>query len=78
MNLEEDYPESLEEIAEYKAMYKRKMTDIKIGVIGYSMQEFDKRKAIEHLKTAFNFIDKQHPDGTKTVISGLTDLGVPA
>lgn len=78
MNLEEDYPESPEEIAEYKAMYKRKMTDIKIGVIGYSMQEFNKKKAIEYIKTAFDFIEKQYSDVTKTVISGLTDLGIPA
>ena len=52
------------------------MNNIKIGVIGYSMQEFDKRKAIEYIKNAFDLIEKQNPDGLKTVISGLTDLGI--
>ena len=55
-----------------------KMTNINIGVVGYSMQEFDKKKAIEYLKKAFDFIEKQYPDGKKSVISGLTDLGIPA
>lgn len=54
------------------------MNIIKIGVIGYSMQEFDKQKAIEYLKKAFDFIEKQNPDRKKTVIAGLTDLGIPA
>ena len=54
------------------------MNNIKIGVIGYSMQEFDKQKAIEYLKTAFDFIEKWCPDTAKTVIAGLTDLGIPA
>ena len=54
------------------------MTNINIGVIGYSMQEFDKQKAIEYIKKAFDFIEKQYPDRKKTVISGLTDLGIPA
>ena len=34
------------------------MTEIKIGVIGYSIQEFDKQKAIEYIKKAFDFIEK--------------------
>ena len=54
------------------------MNNIKIGVIGYSKQEFDKKKAIEYIKTAFDFIEKWCPDRAKTVISGLTDLGIPA
>lgn len=54
------------------------MSNIKIGVVGYSMQEFDKEKAIEYLKQAFDLIEKQYPDGMKTVVSGLTDLGIPA
>ena len=54
------------------------MINIKIGVIGYSMQEFDKKKAIEYIKRPFDFIEKQNRDGTKTVIAGLTDLGIPA
>ena len=54
------------------------MNNIKIGVIGYSIQEFDKKKAIEYLKEAFDFIEKQYRNRKKTVISGLTDLGIPA
>ena len=54
------------------------MTDIKIGVVGYSMQKFDKEKAIKYLKQVFDLIEKQHPDGRKTVVSGLIDLGIPA
>ena len=54
------------------------MTTRKIGIVGYSMQKFDKEKAIEYLKQAFDLIERQHPDGIKTVVSGLTDLGIPA
>lgn len=54
------------------------MSNINIGVVGYSMQEFDKQRAIEYIRRAFDFIEKQFPDGMKAVVSGLTDLGVPA
>ena len=54
------------------------MTDIKIGVVGYSMQEFDKKKAIEYLKKVFDFVEKWCSERKKIVISGLTDLGIPA
>ena len=54
------------------------MNNVNIGVIGYSMQDFNKKKAIEYIKTAFDLIEKQTSDGLKTVISGLVDLGIPA
>lgn len=54
------------------------MTNIKIGVVGYSMQEFDEQRAIKYIGSVFDFVEEQFPNDTKTVISGLTDLGIPA
>ncbi len=54
------------------------MKEIKIGVVGYSNQKFDKVKAIDIITEAYNTIDNQFAGNSKTVISGLTDLGIPA
>lgn len=54
------------------------MTNIRIGVVGYSIQEFDEQKANKYIRRVFDFVEEQFPDDTKTIISGLTDLGVPA
>ena len=47
---------------------------MRIGVIGYSSQNFDQRKAKRLLHQAFDKI----PLGEHTVVSGLTNLGIPA
>jgi hypothetical protein len=48
---------------------------MRIGVVGYSAQKFDVAKARELLNEAF---DMCRDDKTDWVVSGLTDLGIPA
>ena len=55
------------------------MTDpLKIGVVGYSATQFDSRRAQTHLANAFTLLDETYPNRAKIVVSGLTDLGIPA
>ncbi|MCK4260816.1 MAG: hypothetical protein KAX49_17700 [Halanaerobiales bacterium] len=54
------------------------MNNLRIGIIGYSAQRFNKRKARKYIKRVFDFIDKQYIHTWKTVVLGLTDLGIPA
>ena len=51
---------------------------VKIGVAGYSAQKFDEDEALRLLTEAYNTIEKEYTDEQKEVISGLTDLGIPA
>jgi len=52
-------------------------TGCSIGVVGFSQPEFDKEKALEYIIEAFDDISSDK-DGPYSVVSGLTDLGVPA
>ncbi|MES0490304.1 MAG: hypothetical protein ABUK01_09950 [Leptospirales bacterium] len=54
------------------------MDEIKIGVAGYSAQKFDTSEAIKILKEAYNIIAGQFAGKSIVVISGLTDIGIPA
>ncbi len=54
------------------------MSKLKIGVVGYSAQEFDKEAAETCIKNAYEYITHNYPDKNKTVVSGLSDLGIPA
>lgn len=54
------------------------MLELKIGVVGYSAQKFDESEAIKLLKEAYDFLDQQYTDRCKVIVSGLTDLGIPA
>ena len=54
------------------------MSEIKIGVVGYSAQKFDEAEAERMLKEAYNIINSQYAGKSKAVVSGLTDLGIPA
>lgn len=54
------------------------MDEIRIGVIGYSTQKFNKSEAGRLLRKAFTIIDGLYADKSKVVVSGLTDLGIPA
>ncbi len=54
------------------------MDALKIGVVGYSAQKFDEPEAIRMLREAYDSIDAQYSDKQKVVVSGLTDIGVPA
>lgn len=50
----------------------------RIGVVGYSARGFDEAKALILLKTAYDTIEHEFPSSTKVVVSGLTDVGIPA
>lgn len=54
------------------------MSEIKIGVVGYSAQKFDESEAVRMLREAYDLIDRQYSGKSKAVVSGLTDLGIPA
>jgi len=54
------------------------MEELRIGVIGYSKQEFDKSVAVGMIRRAYDVIDNLCPERTKAVVSGLTDVGIPA
>jgi len=47
----------------------------KIGIIGYSTQSFDKRKAREEIKRIYNELEDKY--GNVSIISGYTNLGIP-
>jgi len=52
---------------------------LKIGVVGYSGQKFSKFDANRLLAEAFDAVLADHPDATDVwIVSGLTDLGIPA
>lgn len=54
------------------------MPEIRIGVVGYSPPTiFDEKKASKMIKEAYGQIEKIYPDYQKTVVSGLTNVGVP-
>lgn len=46
--------------------------------MGYSTQKFDESEAIRMIKDAFEKIDSAYAGKPKAVISGLTDIGIPA
>ena len=50
---------------------------MRIGVIGYSSQNFNKKKARLLLREAFDILTAEYGNDN-TVVSGLTDLGIPA
>jgi hypothetical protein len=49
---------------------------MRIGVVGYSQQKFDEQKAIETMRLVLIPQTSIHLD--ITIVSGLTNLGVPA
>lgn len=51
---------------------------VRVGVMGYSGQKFDINKANESLKSAFDIIEDMFPESEIIVVSGYTNLGVPA
>src|SRR3989338_7335910 len=55
------------------------MNELRIGVVGYCPpSRFDKAEAIRMIREAYNKIDIQNPNMLKVVVSGLTNIGVPA
>ena len=50
----------------------------KIGVVGYSAKKFDQKEAEKILNTAFAIIEKINGNDDYMVVSGLTNIGIPA
>ncbi len=51
---------------------------IRVGVVGYSGQKFNKIKAWELLKEGFEQIKSDNHQNKLMIISGLTDMGIPS
>ena len=55
------------------------MLKIKIGVVGYCPPtKFDENEAERMINEAYDAVQQVHPDKKKIVVSGLTNVGVPA
>ena len=55
------------------------MLEINIGVVGYCPPtKFDEPEAERMINEAYDAIQQVHPDKAKIVVSGLTNVGVPA
>lgn len=54
------------------------MAEINIGIVGYSAQKFNEEDAKRMIFEAYNMLDAKYADQKKVIISGLTDLGIPA
>lgn len=52
--------------------------ELEIGVVGYSAQKFNESEAERMIFEAFNQIDAQYAEKAKVVVSGLTNIGIPA
>lgn len=50
---------------------------MRIGVVGYSHENFNHDVAYELLEQAFDRLIKDHPAKTVEIVSGLTNSGVP-
>lgn len=53
----------------------RRKAKLRVGVVGYSNQDFDSKAALSLIQRAFDDLD---PAADIEVVSGLTDLGIPA
>lgn len=55
------------------------MNELRIGVVGYCPpSKFDKAEAMRMIRSAYDKIGMQNPNMPKTIVSGLTNAGVPA
>lgn len=57
---------------------KDNMKNLRIGVTGYLTQKFDTDKAERSIREAYDALESEFSYVTKSIISGLTDLGIPA
>jgi len=63
----------------FKEFYRNINPDVRIGVVGYSEQKFDTKKAAEYIKKSFDkIVSTNNQDAEFTVVSGWTDLGIPS
>ena len=58
----------------FKQFFENENKDYFVGVVGYSDKKFDKTKAKELIKEAFDKIDDSK---NIKIVSGLTALGIP-
>ncbi|MEV3927565.1 Tn3 family transposase, partial [Actinomadura coerulea] len=54
------------------------MRALRVGVVGYSGQKFDEDQALAFIQTAHDTITTQYPQHDVTIVSGLTNVGIPA
>lgn len=55
------------------------MEELKIGVVGYCPPtKFDEAQALRMINEAYDILAQKFPDSQKTVVSGLTNVGIPA
>lgn len=50
----------------------------KIGVVGYSGPKFDETIAKALMEIALDMVEANHKDNEYMLVSGLTDMGIPA
>ena len=55
-----------------------KIKELRIGVVGYSGQKFNTIKALNLIRKAYDNINSLYPKESKTIVSGLSNLGIPA
>lgn len=51
---------------------------LNIGVIGYSKQDFNTEKAKKHIKKALDKIENKYNSENYCIVSGYTDIRIPA
>ena len=50
---------------------------LKIGIVGFSRNQFDKKTAILKLRNKLEYLLERHTDKEIEVVSGYTNIGVP-
>ena len=53
------------------------MNTLKIGVVGFSRSQFDKKAAILQLRNHLEYFVEKYPEHIISVVSGYTNMGVP-
>lgn len=56
----------------------RRPTELRVGLVGYSALPYDKVTARRLLRKAFSQIEADYPGVPKRLVSGLTNMGIPA
>jgi len=63
----------------YKIAKKEmEMTTINVGLVGYSGTKFNENIAKDLIREAFDWVEQEFKGKSFCVVSGLTDLGIPA
>jgi len=53
------------------------MNTLKIGVVGFSRNQFDKKAAILQLRNHLEYFMEKYPNNEISIVSGYTNMGVP-